>query len=322
MVNTWTISTAFAREKGLIFDMAECIIEKHTDADGLSELEEKQRIIDKAPFARLKIKDTNWLGLVEFRRKCDFCQRSRKFFCYTCYDPVIPCSYFPRVKLPIKIDIIKHSREIDGKSTAVHAAILAPEDVKIYTYPDFPEILNKEETVLVFPSKDSAGNMSVEDLFIREGRKCDASEERTVFPIKRAIFIDSTWQQTKSIYKDQRLRELRCVILKSRISQFWRHQKKSPRWYLATIEAIHQFLVELHTCALGVEEDYDKFDGSIESEKSEDFSDEYSVTNNEEIMQKYNGQYDNLLYFFKYMYEKIHSIYNHNRLQAYRRPLA
>lgn len=48
-------------------------------------------------------------------------------------------------QLPIKIDIIKHPREIDGKSTAVHAAIIAPEDVKIYTYPDFPEILNKEE---------------------------------------------------------------------------------------------------------------------------------------------------------------------------------
>lgn len=48
-------------------------------------------------------------------------------------------------QLPIKIDIIKHAREIDGKSTAIHAAILAPEDVQIYTYPDFPEISNKEE---------------------------------------------------------------------------------------------------------------------------------------------------------------------------------
>lgn len=120
------------------------------------------------------------------------------------------------------------------------------------------------------------------------------------------------------------------MILKSRISQFWRHQKKSPRWYLATIEAIHQFLVELHTCALGVEEDYDKFGGSIEpdysvnypKECSDEWSEEYFVTSSEEIMQKYNGQYDNLLYFFKYMYEKIHSIYNHNRLRAYKRPLA
>lgn len=36
---------------------------------------------------------------------------------------------------------------------------------------------------------------------------------------------------------------------------------------------------------------------------------------------RYNGQYDNLLYFFKYMYDKIHTIYDHNKLQAYKRPL-
>lgn len=48
-------------------------------------------------------------------------------------------------KLPVKIDIIKHPREIEGKSTAVHAAVLAPEDVKIYIYPDFPEMVKNEE---------------------------------------------------------------------------------------------------------------------------------------------------------------------------------
>lgn len=62
------------------------------------------------------------------------------------------------------------------------------------------------QTVLVFPSKDSASNLSVEDLFVKDEGNGDALEERNVFPIKRAIFIDSTWQQTKSIYKDQRLR--------------------------------------------------------------------------------------------------------------------
>ncbi|KYN43298.1 DTW domain-containing protein 1 [Trachymyrmex septentrionalis] len=227
--------------------MAESTVKYSTDNS--SELEEKQRIIDGNPFCYLKINDTRELNLVESRRKCDLCQKSRKFFCYTCYHPVLSCKYYPRVKLPIKIDIIKHPREIPGKSTAIHAAIIAPADVKIYTYPDFPEIPNKEETVLVFPGKDSTKNISVKDLFIRKEGK-DASGERTetylLWPIKKAIFIDSTWHQTKSIYKDQRLREL---------------------------------------------------------------------------MQKYNGQYDNLLYFFKYMFEHIHSIYNRNQLKAYKRPL-
>ncbi|XP_029671827.1 DTW domain-containing protein 1 [Formica exsecta] len=295
---------------------------KNSNTDRLSESEMKQKTIDRAPFRNLKISDSRILNTLEGRRKCELCCKSRKFFCYTCCVPVIDNSYFPWVKLPIKIDIIKHAHEIDGKSTAIHAAILAPEDVKIYTYPDFPDISDKEETVLIFPSK-SAQTVSVEALFTKKKGKNDTSANgtETVFPIKRAIFIDSTWQQTKAIYKDPRLRELRCVILKSRISQFWRYQKKSPRWYLATIEAIHQFLVELHTCALKAEE-YPDIHRSMLNGKQE------SITNNKEteecgeINQKYHGQYDNLLYFFKYMYDKIHSIYDHDQLKAYKRPLA
>nr|CAD7455371.1 unnamed protein product [Timema tahoe] len=108
-------------------------------------------------------------------------------------------------------------------------------------------------------------------------------------PISRAVFIDSTWNQSRGIYKDQRLRALPCVVLESRVSQFWRHQKNSPRWYLATVEAVYQLLVELHT----------------------------ATTKDEE----YQGQYDNLLFLFHYMYSKIHDLYKHEDLQAYKRPL-
>ncbi|XP_032663098.1 DTW domain-containing protein 1 [Odontomachus brunneus] len=298
--------------------MAECAAE-------LSELERKQRTIDKAPFRNLIISDTTILDKVEGRMPCERCFASRKYFCYHCYLPVIDQTYFPRVKLPIKIDIVKHRREIAGKSTAIHAAILAPEDVKIYTYPQIPEI-DKEETILIFPSKTA---IRVEDLFMREKTNNEESQNpttteriNTVLPIKRAIFIDSTWQQTKEIYKDTRLNGLRCVVLKSRISQFWRNQKNCPRWYLATIEAIHQFLVELHTCAFGAVENYADLDDSMVN-RTQDF-----VIPNEEYLEtylpldlKYNGQYDNLLYFFKYMYDKIHTMYDHNKLLAYRRPL-
>lgn len=55
-------------------------------------------------------------------------------------------------------------------------------------------------------------------------------------PINRAVFIDSTWNQSRSIYKDPRINQLRTVVLQNRLSQFWRHQKGSPRWFLATIE--------------------------------------------------------------------------------------
>ncbi|KAG7205453.1 hypothetical protein KM043_007442 [Ampulex compressa] len=111
----------------------------------LLELEKEQKAIDRAPFNRLRITDARILDTVEGREICGHCYKSRKFFCYTCCSPVIDQKYIPRVKLPIKIDIIKHAREIDGKSTAIHAAVLAPTDVRIFTYPDFPEITNPEE---------------------------------------------------------------------------------------------------------------------------------------------------------------------------------
>jgi hypothetical protein len=56
--------------------------------------------------------------------------------------PCIDCQVFfcpPTCQLPFKIDIIKHRREIAGKSTAIHAALLAPDDVTIYIYPNLPK---------------------------------------------------------------------------------------------------------------------------------------------------------------------------------------
>ncbi|XP_066603109.1 tRNA-uridine aminocarboxypropyltransferase 1 [Prorops nasuta] len=298
--------------------MSEVTVKNTCPVEKLVDLEEKQRIIDRNPFKSLKIDEAEVLNTIEGREICGTCYKSRKFFCYTCYTPVIDEKYIPRVKLPFKIDIIKHAQEIDGKSTAIHAAVLAPEDVCIYTYPDFPEIENIKETILIFPSKTA---LTVEE-FLEQKKKdaINAGGERSSngFPLKKAIFIDSTWHQTKSIYKDQRLRDLQCVVLKSRISQFWRNQKKSPRWYLATIEAIHQFLFELHTGAYGAIESYadTATRENVEANKGQEASNKLST-----FAEPYKGQYDNLLYFFKYMYEKIHTIYDHDQLRAYKRPL-
>jgi len=43
------------------------------------------------------------------------------------------------LQLPIKVDILKHPSEVDGKSTAIHAGVIAPDDVTIYTYPCIPD---------------------------------------------------------------------------------------------------------------------------------------------------------------------------------------
>ncbi|XP_069480879.1 tRNA-uridine aminocarboxypropyltransferase 1 isoform X2 [Ambystoma mexicanum] len=247
------------------------------------------------------------------RSKCPKCSGSRMFYCYTCYVPVeaVPIDEIPRVKLPLKIDIIKHPNETDGKSTAAHAKLLAGEDVTIYTYPCIPEYEDQlHEIVLVFPGP---GSVSVADSvpFLQKNakrsfcstqddksageppvkqQKCDFHIEGTTNgnkqiasskdsePVKRktqlkkVVFIDSTWNQTNKIISDERLQGLVQVELKTRKTCFWRHQKGKPDTYLSTIEAIYYFLKEHHVHIL--KEDY-------------------------------NGEYDNLLFFFSFMCKLI-----------------
>lgn len=138
-------------------------------------------------------------------------------------------------------------------------------------------------------------------------------------PIKKAVFIDSTWTQSKGIFKDSRINKLPSVVLQNRISQFWRHQKGSPRWYLATIEAIHQFLLEIHINAWGVHPEYRGLSKCFNESNLSCFVD--SPLSDGEIGNSYNGQYDDLLFFFKHMYYLIHSYYDHDNLYAYKRRL-
>jgi len=86
---------------------------------------------------------------------------------------------------------------------------------------------------------------------------------------------------------------------------------------LATIEAIHQFLMELHVHIFGVAKEYVKLDNSISNKEKKSLIEKGNES--AEVDQRYNGQYDNLLYFFKYMYNKIHTIYGHDKLLAYQR---
>lgn len=259
--------------------------------------------------------------------------------------------------MPVKIDIIKHHKETDGKSTSAHAAILAPRDVRIFVYPDIPDYTLETGVVLIYPSQSS---INVHSLFTgvqqldttqnfgmpvgqnvgtllrfrldalslnddEDDKRQTGSPSRNYdfanLPVKRAVFIDSTWNQSRSIYKDQRVRSLQCVVLQNRLSQFWRHHKGSPRWYLSTVEAVHQFLLEVHIYAWGRSSAYRGLD---ELEISEPFLSENLRTPSEKFdirLRPYDGHYDNLLFLFTYMYGLIHIYYDHNELKAYKRPI-
>lgn len=86
-----------------------------------------------------------------------------------------------------------------------------------------------------------------------------------------------------------------CIILPNRPTLFWRHQRGSPRWFLATVEAIHELNNEIHKEALK----------QISKSSAESKTQEY----------------DNLLFFFRYMYDLIHRYYDHDELLSYRRPM-
>lgn len=302
----------------------------------------------KRPFPNLNIDDSSHFFDVEERFKCSGCKRSRKFFCYSCSTPKAGQTP-PNVKLPMKIDIIKHKRELVGKSTSCHARLISPDDVTIYEYPDIPNYEGEEGVVLIFVSptaidiktlfkghttlkvKENFGHAigkmppmllkkKLSEIVVEEAREDYESNEMLNneytldnLPIKKAIFIDSTWSQCKSIFKDDRLKDLTTLIIQNRITKFWRpNQKDHPDWFLATIEAIHQFLFEFHVYAWGIEKSY--FENSLKDLKliSTDWIPKEKIietpeNDKEKSLLPYNGQYDNLLYYFSFVYSLVHS---------------
>ncbi|XP_063702497.1 tRNA-uridine aminocarboxypropyltransferase 1 [Culicoides brevitarsis] len=303
------------------------------------------------PFTGMKIDDSSFLETGESRFICRRCFKSRKYFCYNCNLALEELAdRIPKVKLPIKVDIIKHKREIEGKSTSVHAAILS-DDVRVYLHPDIPDYSQESGVFLVYPSSTSISIMhllqgqtelklkenfglskdkcmgtllskKLDEVIADDGKteEMELKEYKSVeeLPVKKIVFIDSTWNQSRSIYTDERVKRLKTIVIQTRLSNFWRHQRGTPRWYLATIEAIHQVLLELHVYAFGLDPNYrglDKLEVTLANPPMRNPKED-----TDSAVQPYNGQYDNLLFFFQHMYQLIHSYYDVSELKAYKRP--
>lgn len=102
--------------------------------------------------------------------------------------------------------------------------------------------------------------------------------------------------------------------------------------------AIHQFLLEVHINAWGLDRSYRTALDSLEIQ-TDFIRDELFIDVNQhnrlahgndgdndatssKLYSPYNGQYDNLFFFFTHMYQLIHYHYDHNKLLAYKRPIA
>jgi hypothetical protein len=92
--------------------------------------------------------------------------------------------------------------------------------------------------------------------------------------IKRVVFVDSQWHAAHRILRHERLMKLTCVKFTAYKTFFWRYQQCGDEC-LATIEAIYYFFKEYHKRVCGT----------------------------------YNGEYDNLLFFFSFFYNLIQDKY-------------
>jgi len=92
--------------------------------------------------------------------------------------------------------------------------------------------------------------------------------------IKRIYIIDSTWQQARAIHTDPRLKGVRRITISPHKTKFWRYQQIGEHC-LSSIEAIYYTYKE------------------------------YLIRKNG----NYNGEVDNLLFYFNFFYEKIQASY-------------
>ncbi|XP_022710266.1 DTW domain-containing protein 1-like isoform X3 [Varroa jacobsoni] len=200
------------------------------------------------------------------------------WFCYECRSPLPSLAgRFPQVKLPFIVDIIKHGKELNGKSTGVQASILSKE-VNLFVYPNIPKYEDPSKVLLIFPCKEQFDDVCRQrSVQLGTEEKCVLCEGRHIkFAFNRVILIDSTWCQTKKILLDDRIASLPYRAgLTGRKSVFWRPQRGQNLEYLATVEALHEICrrwLMIQSC--------------LEAEKV-----------------------DNILFFFRYFYDKITSRY-------------
>jgi hypothetical protein len=122
-------------------------------------------------FSHFNISPTDVLDTIE-KAHCPDCNRNVRYFCNRCLKLVnCPPGAIPQLKLPIKLDVIKHEQERDGKSTALHAKILAPDDVEVYAWKDMPKYENVDRLLLLFPSPVSEDDPRRQGNLFKTGRQ-------------------------------------------------------------------------------------------------------------------------------------------------------
>jgi len=199
---------------------------------------------------------------VKQRLPCPECGKRRQYYCYDCVVPTDSRAMpLEPVRLPLKVHVVLHPGEHRGKATSVHAGVVSP-DVRLYTHPAVPEGLDSATTLLAYPGP---GARTIDQL----------QKDGVLEKVTGVVFIDSTWQQSKSIMRDERLKQFIPVQLNEYRTIFWRFQNTGDDRFLATIEAIYYFLRDSFVANGGV----------------------------------YKGQFDDIMYHYVHQYCLIQETY-------------
>eukprot|EP00996_Jenningsia_fusiforme_P001685 NODE_2553_length_1170_cov_29.066905_g2334_i0.p1 GENE.NODE_2553_length_1170_cov_29.066905_g2334_i0~~NODE_2553_length_1170_cov_29.066905_g2334_i0.p1 ORF type:complete len:290 (+),score=54.63 NODE_2553_length_1170_cov_29.066905_g2334_i0:149-1018(+) len=182
------------------------------------------------------------------RVECPKCGRRRKYYCYDCLCPVHPTLHPTDIRLPLRLSIIKHFNERNGKSTAIHAAVMC-QNAELFEFPSqSPTSLDPKRTLVIYPTDDAAL----------------LSEIPNLRDYTDVVVVEATWQQSRSIASSDALRSMKKVRLANHKSVFWRYQSKADD-FLATIEAIYFFYLEYQNALAGlVDSDAAPYSGELD----------------------------------------------------------
>lgn len=213
------------------------------------------------------------------RKSCPKCGKKRLFYCYDCLTVTHPQSHPPPLTLPLNVYVLFHPGERRSKSTALAASTISP-DIHVVTYPAVPSTLSPDDTLLLYPSEKSVELYEIDNLE----------------HYKNVVFVESTWQKSKGIANDERVRAFKHVSIPSKSTLFWRYQNNDPS-HLATVEAIYYFLVTYIAC-----KNKKKTVSSPSSEMN-------SKVSGEAPQSFYHGEVDDLLLYYIYQFINVQQEY-------------
>jgi len=142
----------------------------------------------------------------------------------------------------------------------------------MHEFPAVP-VFDPDDTVLLFPDAEAKPLSQVD-----------------VSKFRRAVFIDSTWQQASKVRNHKALKDLPCVMICQYNSVFWRYQVDQPKTSLATIEAIYYLCRE------------------YQHQRHLHSPLQFPV---------YAGEFDNLVYYFMGQYRLIQDRYTADRTKRF-----